>query len=165
MSAGSAQGFLDLQLPEHLFYSLERAFERYQRSKAKAVEDAFFLIFGLAHLREWIAPGFKDERKRRAAATKAEEFFEAIFATDGYRLVLDLCNHAKHQTEPLPRTFKVQFGLPIDEWPDVLAVRSIDDGPPSGYSVDGRDLGEVFGEVLNFYKERWFDLTPDQRTG
>src|SRR5207249_2529398 len=49
-------GFLELDLPHQLFAILERAFQRYQQARSKTIENAFLLVLGIAHLREWIAP-------------------------------------------------------------------------------------------------------------
>src|SRR5260221_9906076 len=87
-------GFLDLDMPHQLFEVLVRAFSRYEADRAKRIDDALLLVFGLAHLREWIAPGFKGQRAPR---NPAERFSEALYSFDSYSTIMHLANHAKHQ--------------------------------------------------------------------
>src|SRR5882672_8263136 len=87
-------GLLELDLPHQLFAVLERVFQRYSEARSKAIEDAFLLVLGIAHLREWIAPGYKGQRQPR---NPAERFSDALFRLDAYQTILHIANHAKHQ--------------------------------------------------------------------
>ena len=49
------------------------------------------------------------------------------------------------------------YGLNIDYWPDIDSVKNIDDGPPTSYEIDGKDVLEAVEEVIAFYQQWWFD--------
>ncbi len=89
------------------FYCLESTLARYKKSKVKRVEDLFFLVMGLAHLREWIAPGYK---YKQTAKTVAQHFYNDIYKIEDFKTVQALCNGIKHlevehsDNHPVPNT-------------------------------------------------------------
>jgi hypothetical protein len=48
----------------------------------------------------------------------------------------------------------------IDDWPDVDSVKNFDQGAPTEFSVDDRDVRDVIENVIKFYEARWFQLNP-----
>lgn len=141
-----------LTSPKDLFYCLENALAQYQKSKAKRVEDLFFLIMGLTHLREWIAPGYDYNQTQ---TTTAHALYHDIYATEEFKTIQALCNGLKH-LKHAPRT-SYSAGLPIDEWPAPIdAVVKWDDGPPTAFYVDGEDVENILQRLVDSYREKWF---------
>ena len=155
-------GFLDFDVPEQLFAALERTFQCYLTSPVKVIEEALFLVLGLAHLREWIAPGFKGKRKPRIPA---ERFSEALYSLESYRILLDVANHAKHQNTNHDLTITSTHYDNIDEWPDFDSANSMDAGPVAEYWIGKRKLADIFEETLRFYRDHWFSLSIDDQMG
>ncbi len=157
-------GFFDVRDDSDLFGILVRTLEAYKSTRAKRVEDLLLLVWGLAHLREWIAPGY---RRGATPSTAAERFVEGLWKETDYLTLLQLANHAKHQRrEALPETQTVKAELlwddrdtPIDSWMDT------DAGPAETYAYGGEDLVAVFEVVVRFYQEGWFDLPLERRLG
>ena len=146
-------GIFDIEEPSQFFDSILRVFERYKSSRAKNVEDLLYVIMGLNHLREWIAPGYRPDTMPQSSA---ESFYAEIWDEEpNFQTMNALCNRTKHLASVKAQTSSTH-DLDIDEWPDVDSVRSFDLGPASGYQVDGRDVSEVCEEVIAFYQARWF---------
>jgi hypothetical protein len=155
-------GFLDFDLPEQLFAALERAIQRYKNARIKAIEDALFLVLGLTHLREWIAPGF---RGQRAPKYPDERFSERLFQLESYEVLRNVANHAKHQARDHDVAVTSVHYADIDDWPEIDKVTSFDEGPVGGYYIENRELSELFEDVLGFYREQWFSLSDNERYG
>lgn len=155
-------GFLDLDVPEQLFHVLIAAFSRYEADQAKKIDDVFLLVLGLAHLREWIAPGFKGKRGPR---NSAERFSKRLHENESYQILLHLANHAKHQFRDENLIIRSVHYDKIDDWPDFDRTNSVDDGPVHAYFVGDRDLCDLFSEVLAFYRDHWFSLDVDDQVG
>jgi len=148
----------DIISADDFFLEIEIAFGRLTSARAKRVADLLFVILGLNHLREWIAPGFKDERKSRSPINDAERFFEAIYRDRSWKAVNDICNQVKHEgTAP---SLGAEYGLKIDSWDSVGDVRSFDNGPPSKFTLDGQDIEPLLESVIDFYRTKWFRKTP-----
>lgn len=155
-------GFLDLDMPHQLFSVLITAFSRYEADKAKRIDDVFLLVLGLAHLREWIAPGFKG---KRAPRNPAERFSEALYKHEAYRILLHIANHAKHQFRDDNLVIRSVHYDRLDDWPDVDRANSVDAGPVRAYFIGDRDLCDLFHEILAFYRDRWFSLDVKDQVG
>ncbi|OGS91414.1 MAG: hypothetical protein A2Z95_08955 [Gallionellales bacterium GWA2_60_18] len=143
----------DISSPDEFFRVICRAAKLLRSAQAKETERLLFIIFGLNHLREWIAPDYK----AGLPETSEEHFFEAIYKLDSFKLLNAICNHTKH-LRPFSGCVETKYGLKISEWPDIDSVASFDDGPPSGYSVDGCDVLDAIDEVTRFYDEEWFSM-------
>lgn len=155
-------GFLDLDMPDQLFHVLIAAFSRYEADQAKRIDEVFLLVLGLAHLREWIAPGFKG---KRAPRNPAERFSEKLYEQESYQILLHLANHAKHQFRDENLLIRSVHYDKVDDWPDFDRANSVDDGPVSAYFVGDHDLCELFHEVLAFYRDYWFSLDVNDQAG
>ena len=158
-------GFLDLDMPQQLFQVLKRSLLFYASAKAKRIDDALLLVFGLAHLREWIAPGFTGQRAKRGPRNPAERFSAALHQLPSYQLLRNLANHAKHQFRDESLAVRSVHYVNIDDWPDIDRVNSFDDGPVMDYFVGEHDLVDLFEEVMTFYDDRWFSLSVDEQMG
>ncbi|MBK8908525.1 MAG: hypothetical protein IPM60_11660 [Rhodospirillales bacterium] len=145
----------DISSPEALFRVIRRNANTLRGQTAKESDRLLFVIFGLNHLREWIAPGYSNRPLPRSPTNDNERFFESIWSCTSFQLIKELCNHTKHlRPIGLERT---GYGLNISDWPDIGSVESFAAGPPTSYEIDGKDVLEAVEEVIEFYKRRWFD--------
>jgi hypothetical protein len=150
--------FFDLYDPEALFGLLKSVAESFSSSPTKRVQDLLLLVFGLTHLREWIAPDYDPQCP---ATTPAQKFFQQIYALREFKILQHLCNRSKHMV-PAKSVMGTLYESPIDDWPDVDAVRDFDRGFPSAYSVDDRDVFEVIQVVIAFYDKHWFQTAGNR---
>lgn len=153
-----ASHFFDIQSAEELYRLLRTVANSFISSRAKRTQDLLLLVFGLTHLREWIAPGYDP---KRAAVTQAEQFYQHIFTLNEFRVLQDLCNRSKHMaaSDTIMGTLHQST---IDDWPDVDSVPDFDRGFPTAYSVDDRDVLEVIQAVIAFYDKHWFQATVNR---
>jgi hypothetical protein len=149
---GRPSHFFDIQSAEQLFNLLKTVANTFTSSRAKRTQDLLLLVFGLTHLREWIAPGFDP---RGQPVTPGEQFFQDIYMLDEFKVLLALCNRSKHMS-PKVSAMGTLHRSTIDDWPDVDSVSDFDRGPPTGYFVGGRDVEDVICEVIKFYDDKWF---------
>lgn len=150
--------FFDMNSDHALFRSLKRVYQEQRTQKVKNTEQVLFLLMGLNHLREWVAPGFSKDQK---ASTPEQAFYSDIWSrVPEFKIVQALCNHSKHQdskhsgSEDL--VLEAQFGASVSEYPSIAAVHSFSSGPPLGYRVNGRDLFDVLQVVITFYESCWY---------
>ena len=157
MRSGSQPGFFQIELPDHLYFSLCTTFKRYCDTRAKSSSDLFFLVIGIAHLREWISPGIVDRLKKETftPSNDHEEFAAKLSKLPEFLMLYRLGNSTKHQGKTAPYALETKFGLPIDDWTDIDSHLSFDDGPPSGHFIEGVDVTDILSVVLTFYRE-WF---------
>ncbi len=146
-------GIFDLKTADEFFSTVLRINDRYRQSKAKDVEDLLYVLMGLNHLREWIAPGYSYSD---SPEIPEEVFYNEIWKTSSFKIINSLCNRTKH----LKATHMVtssSHDVPFDDWTDIDSVRNFDLGPSSKYLVDGRDVVEIINDVIAFYKTNWFE--------
>lgn len=151
-------GVFDIDSPERFFHSISSVFETYKASKAKRTEDLLYIIMGLNHLREWIAPGYK---RRQDEKNDAQVFYNRIYSNcRNYVLIKEICNATKHLGDKHEIRAKhetsANYGLDIDDWPDFDSVSDFDLGPPSGHFVDGDNVIGIIEDVINYYEREWF---------
>lgn len=142
----------DIDSPEALFRTICRNADILRNQTAKESDRLLFVIFGLNHLREWIAPNYDYHNQPTNAG---EQFYNHIWSLPSFRLINSLCNHIKH-LRPIGKEY-TGYGSAFDDWPDVDSVRNFDDGPPTSYEIDGKDVLEVVSEVIAYYQKHWFD--------
>lgn len=150
----------DIDSPEDFFYSINNAWANYKKGKQKSVEILLYVIMGLNHLREWIAPGYNPKCKsgkksRKIPSTDAENFSKAIYDYDSFKIIRGLCNRTKHLKQMKAKTSS-EKNVPFDDWSDIDAIRNWDKGPASAYSVDGIDVINIIDKVIDFYQIEWF---------
>ncbi|MHC4268383.1 MAG: hypothetical protein ACYSTS_07945 [Planctomycetota bacterium] len=143
----------DLNTPEEFFRSICLVLERYKISTAKNIEDLLYVLMGLNHLREWIAPCYN---WKNPPETPSQKFYHSIFKTPEFRTVNALCNRSKH-LELRPDKTPSEYDLKIDDWPEIDSVRNFDLGPASNYFVDGKNITNVLDGLVEYYKENWFN--------
>jgi len=144
--------FYDLESPEQLFALLRSVADTFTSTRGKPTQDLLFLVFGLTHLREWIAP---DYDPKQSPATPEEKFYQQIFGLAEFKILQALCNRSKHMS-PSQSAMGALYGGRIDDWPDVDSVTDFDRGPPIAYFVDGHDVADIIRTVIKFYDENWF---------
>jgi hypothetical protein len=138
--------FFNIESPDQLFSLLKVVARRFTSSPSKRTEDLLLLVFGLTHLREWIAP---DYSPKRPAVAPGEKFYQAMFELEEFRLLKGLCNRSKHMCAT-DSAMGALHGGPIDNWPDTDSVLDFDRGAPIAYFVDGRDMDDVIRAVIKF---------------
>ena len=148
----SANGIFDISTPLDFFSSIEQSFKKYKTEKTKSIELLLYVIMGLNHLREWIAPGYNYEDP---PANDAEEFYRLIYSESSYKTINALCNRTKHLNTRDINTSS-SYGIPFDKWSNFDSVRNIDKGPVTNYFVDDINITEIINDVIDFYKKEWF---------
>lgn len=148
--------FYDIESPQQLFDLLKTAAKNFSSSKGKRTQDLLFLVFGLTHLREWIAP---DYDPKNAPASPEEQFYREIFNLDEFNVLRSLCNRSKHMVRQ-DSAMGALYGANISDWPDIDSVRDFERGPPIAYFVDGRDVEDIIHSVIYHY-EKWFQQVGD----
>ena len=144
--------FFDVNSPRQFFGSLCRTVENLRKHKVKETDRLIYLILGLVHLREWIAPGYE---YHKPANLPEEHFYNAIFELDQFKLLQALCNRSKHMAE-FDGVVEAEYNSTVDDWPDFDAVANMDLGPATGYFVNGNNLLDVIDAVIKFYEQNWF---------
>ena len=152
-AAPTKSGIFHIGDEKDFFYLLKDALKRYNSQKVKSVELLFFLIMGLNHLREWIAPGYRHEQE---PTNRDQCFYREIHKDEDFKTIRELCNRTKHFQPGSGRRTTYDSGLPIDEWSDINSVLNFDEGPPSEFFVDGTDVSAVLGRVLARYEEHLY---------
>ncbi len=147
----------DILTPVELLYSIEQSFEKYKAVKQRNIESLLYVVMGLTHLREWIAPGYECKGKcEKTPKNDEEEFSKKIYENhDGFTTIRMLCNRTKHLKKTNFSTSS-SHDLSFDEWTDFDAVRDFNKGPATDYYVDNRNIIEVIEAVIDYYKKEWF---------
>ncbi|WP_199052280.1 hypothetical protein [Aquitalea sp. ASV15] len=152
MSNTAMKGFFDISSPDIFFQLIQRSIKEFDENKYKSAEKLMFIIMGLNHLREWIAPNYSHKRK---AQTAEQHFFNSIYNLPEYKTINSLCNSSKHLS-PFSGKPSIIGDVSIDEWSDVDSVVNFDVGPSLSYFVDGQDIQIIIEKVVRFYDENWF---------
>ena len=145
--------FFDINSDETFFLSLQRATSKLQTQKVKETADVLYLLMGVNHLRDWIAPNFK--AKTQSPITPEQHFYVAIYQLPEFKIVNALCNRSKHMNDT-EYSLKAIYGEMIDDYPEIDSVFGFDNGPPTSYMVDGRNLFEIVNVVLLYYYSEWY---------
>jgi hypothetical protein len=138
------------------FHSIKHRYRSYAAAKVRPTEDLLYVIMGLNHLREWIAPRYNynnKDQKWPEPKTEAEVFSKEIFGSPEHAMVRELCNRTKHP-KPTMRT-STSHNSCIDDWPDFDSVQNFDDGPPTAHFVETVPVDEYIVPLIERY-EIWF---------
>lgn len=144
--------FFDLSSPDIFFQVLKKAASELKESQFKSTSKLMFVVMGLNHLREWIAPDYDCKKE---AKNPAEKFFCKIFSLEEFKTVRALCNRSKHMKVSKTPLFHTQCNS-IDHWPEIDSVENIDLGPPTDYFVGDRDVQDIIACVIEYYETHWF---------
>src|SRR5262245_1478059 len=116
--------FFTIDSAEQLFAILKVIAERFTQEPVKRVEDLLLLVFGLTHLREWIAPGYSPSHP---PVSPEQTFYQTIHALEEFRILQGLCNRSKHMSLTTS-SMGAQREAPIDDWRDTDSVLIFDRG-------------------------------------
>lgn len=129
--------------------------DRYKRATHKDAEKLLYVVMGLNHLREWIAPLY--DPKTMNPSTPQEIFYEGIFGYSGFKILKSICELSKHQNARSSITTAVGYSeLPQCDWRSFAEVKKLRDGYPSHHFINQNDAADVCLEVLKYYKDNWF---------
>ena len=114
--------FFDIESAEQLFDVLTTVGNRFAESGDKRGEDFLLLVFGLVHLREWMAP---DYDWKKPAVTAEEKFYQNIWELEEFKLLQGLCNRSKHmcETDTAMGTLRKLTSASLSWWTITLMVR------------------------------------------
>lgn len=107
--------FYDIDSADQLFRLLKRVAEGFSSVRGERTQDLLLLVFGLTHLREWIAP---DYDLRRLPQTREDAFYEEIFKLEEFNILRLLCNRSKHMSQTVG-VMGTLYGSRIDDSPDI----------------------------------------------
>ncbi|WP_374497949.1 hypothetical protein [Vogesella indigofera] len=143
--------FFELDGPQALFTEIQSAITEYHQEPNSRL--FLFLVFGLNHLREWIAQrSYEDlnkKRKTNTPLTANETFYFALWEIEEFRIINSLCNRSKH------------FSIKADTHNTSIAKGFRCDSPCGDslgqkyYLIDGIDSRDIFARVIREYYQ-WF---------
>jgi hypothetical protein len=145
--------FFNIESADQLFDLLKIVANRLMTASEKRMEDLLLLVFGLTHLREWIALNYAG--KKRKPKTPEEHFFQDIYKLDKFKQLQALCNRSKHMraTNHVMGVLHERAG---GTGLDVKSASKSDGKLPAGFSVDNDDIEDVIQVVIKFYENKWF---------
>ena len=122
----------DIETPERFFHLIEQRFIRYQANVVKPTEVLLFIIMGLNHLREWIAPQFEPISHNPLtwppANTPEKAFSKKVYEDADHKVIRALCNGVKHvkarglTPEKPKHETSTAHDSNLDKWPDSDSV-------------------------------------------
>lgn len=143
-------GVFDIGDARQFFDSIERCYSYYQSQEVKSTEALLYIIMGLNHLREWIAPGYDSRHTPKAPE---ERFSKTIYDDAGHAVIRRLCNATKHSDRPINTSTDHEAN--VLAWPDFLGVADFFKGPPIAHFVEGQPIEAYIESVLALYRS-WF---------
>jgi len=149
----------DLKSAEDYFYHIQRSIDKYKLDSNKKIERLFFIINGLNHLREWIAPNYQpyfNNGEENKPKTKEEIVSKKIYDLSEHEIIRKICNGTKHQSKQKHELI-AKYDLKISQWDSVSDVRKISNGSPSAFYVDGKNIINIIDIVADFYEKQWFE--------
>jgi len=150
----ACSGIFDINSDEAFFHSLQRTASKLRLSKVKNTNELLYLLMGVNHLRDWIAPGFRWDKQK--PPQKPEEIFGvSIFGIAEFKVVNAVCNRSKHMGD-IQYQLETEYGAKLDDYPEIDSVHDFDNGPPVNYYVEGRNLLDIIDVILNYYETNWY---------
>ncbi|SFL88143.1 hypothetical protein [Pelosinus propionicus] len=143
---------IDMNSEEDFFEILKTSFIKYKTENNKSIELLLFIIMGLSHLNEWIAPGYAPFTKNgniNVPKTKYEQFSNDVYLTNEHKIVREICNKAKRIESSVKPLISCTRSLD--------GATDFDNGLVTSYTVDGRDITEIMEKLIRFYQTRWFN--------
>jgi hypothetical protein len=152
----------DISDATQFFGAIERCFQRYQSSREKSTEDLLFVVMGLNHLREWIAPEYKPkcgpdpnvDGSWPLTDTPEKEFSREVYRNDNHKIIRKVCNGTKH-AKRISHTTATEHERNVLAWSDFLAVADVYKGPPIAHLVDGYPVERYIEPLIALYRT-WF---------
>jgi len=123
------------------------------QNRGQTTEDLLFVIMGLNHLREWIAPESGPTKYIPNRSSEEEQNFSTtIYENPNHEIVREICNATKHFKSITTTT---THGALIDDWHNIDDVAEFDKGPPTGHSINGEPIEDLLSPLVELY-EQWF---------
>jgi hypothetical protein len=144
----------DISTPKQFLHSIRCRYNRYRepvQNGGRTTEDILYVVMGLTHLREWIAPEKSPKKYRPESSTAAQNFSSSMYDDENYKKILDVTNGVKHLRRSETVTSSA-YGSTVDDWADWDAVASIDNGPPISHYIDGISVETVINPILEKYE-------------
>ena len=142
-----------IQSPTHLLSEIDTALAEFRTAKGTTFRNLFFLLSGLNHLREWIAPGYSH---KDPADTPNKVFYNSIYHhCPEWKLVNSLCNGLKH-FDPYPYSTSDNASKLLVNFNSLSGVTSLEHGHPQKFTVKGRDAIDILAAARNYYEKNWF---------
>ena len=138
--------FFNIESADQLFNALNAVADRLAALNEKRTEDFLLLVFGLVHLREWIAPDY--DWKKSPPMKPEEHFYQDIWKFEEFKFLQGLCNRSKHMC----KTYAAMATLHETTSGNRIVV---------GYFADGKDVEDVIRAVIQFYEDNWFRKSRD----
>lgn len=148
----------DIERPDQFFHSICSRYRKYQQpvqNGGRTTEDIIYVIMGLNHLREWIAPESSAKKYRPTCTDQEKQFSSTMYDDPNFTRLRHITNGTKHLKVSNTVTTAVG-GTSVDEWPDWDAALDVDAGLPSEHLIDGEPARNVIDPVVAMYQE-WFD--------
>jgi len=138
------------------FASIDRTYDRYRNGTVKSTEDILYVIMGLNHLREWIAPGFKTKPDGTWPKSDSPEkkFSKQVYNDENHRIIRILCNATKH-AKAHAKSGTSHDAL-VDDWPDFDSVADVDLGPPTEHFFNDKPVSNFIDPLIQLYAT-WFE--------
>ncbi len=115
----------------------------------------FFLVFGLNHLREWIANAsyeqINDKKKKGLSLTDEEMFFFEIWSLPEFEVINSLCNRSKHYSSK-----RNEYNTSVVQGARSGIAKCGDSLAQMYYLIDGKDSREVLNPIIKKYAD-WFE--------
>lgn len=137
---------------KELFELICQKYNEVKEKSSMKLEEAYFLIFSLNHLREWIYPGYRPSNMPK---NDEEKKFQIIYESSDFQIINDLANHTKHLKNI--QSGSIRRYQMIDDWPSLDDVGLISIGHVE-YKVEGKELVEVIKNVIHVYNQTYFNL-------
>lgn len=141
----------ELDGPQALFTEIQSAITEYHQEPNSRL--FLFLVFGLNHLREWIAQSSYEElgkkKKTNTPLTATEAFYFALWEVEEFRIINSLCNRSKH------------FNIRCGEHRTSISFGSTCESPCEDsldqkyYWINDIDSRDIFARVIREYYQ-WF---------
>lgn len=158
------KNLLDINSEEGFFEIIKNSFKKYKNEKDKSIEILLFIIMGLNHLREWIAPGyapFTHNGNINVPKTRYEQFSNDVYITNEHKIIREICNKSKHLKS---NGTSSDHALPSDKSITIDEIINFDNRLAVSYMVDDRDITDIIEKLIFFYQTGWFNLNYKKKT-
>ena len=157
--ANMKSGVFDFYSAEEFFRSIKNSYKEYLNEKEK-MKNLLYVVMGLNHLREWIAPTYEKKKNGRWPETDNENelFSKMIYEHNDFKMLRSVCNSTKHFKYCDTR---VEYGTVISEWKNLSNVQTIKRGYPKGYFINDRNINDIIDVVVDLYESKWFQRAKE----
>jgi len=148
----SGQNLFSIQSAKSFFDSIVDTRKKYSSENTKNIEHLLYIIMGLNHLREWIAPRYKHTD---TPTEPAHYFFNDIYKVPEFIIINSICNRTKHLSTS-PHETTVEYSDKLASWNSLNDVKILSNGVPTDYYVDNNNVLSLIDTIISFYDSNWF---------